>query len=100
MNTLIVAFLGIFLGSIIRQVIPFLQKLNEDSNLVFDSKFLINMVLLILTALVATFLALPLFASIPSNLEGPLVFFLAFGMSYTGQDMINRVTGSPAPKVD
>jgi putative flippase GtrA len=89
----LIAFLGVFLGCLVRTVLPFLQKLKENPDTPFEWKYLVTFVIAIIESLIVGFLV---FSAFPLNLTlSPLLSFLtAFSWAYTSNDVFNRIIAS------
>jgi len=94
MEAWIVAFLGIFLGSLSRIILPYLRKAKENPNLTFDIRYVITFTVSLIMALIASIVILAGF-EVP---EGQLykIFAVSFLTGWGAQDVLNQIvdTGS------
>ena len=86
----VLAALGIFFGCLSRTILPFLKKQNqaakENTQLVWDKRYVWTIILTLFVAMISTMLLLPSF-QIPTQYAFPL----AFAYGWAANDMINRV---------
>ena len=87
----IVAILGIFLGCFARTVFPYLKKLEENPDTAFDKKYLISLLLALVSSIIGAVLIVPSF-QIPQG-ANIVVFSIAFTTGWGANDILNEIAG-------
>lgn len=82
----LIAFVGIFIGVLIRTLLPYLQKLQETPDIAFQWRFLVTAVL----SGFGTAIGLMLIFDIPTE---PVhqIFITAIAFSYFGEEILNSI---------
>ena len=89
MNIEYVAFIGIFLGCLMRTILPYLRKLKHVKNLKFEGKYAVSMIFSVVVSFVASMLLFGTF-QIP---EGSTFFVLVSGFTvgWASNDILNEI---------
>jgi uncharacterized membrane protein YbjE (DUF340 family) len=92
MDTEIIIALGIFLGCLLRAILPYLKKKHEavqaGQQIQWESRYVWTLCFTLVVSLITTILIIPTF-QIPLENAFPLAF--AFG--WASQDIVNKVAG-------
>jgi hypothetical protein len=87
----IVAIIGIFLGCFARTVFPYLKKVEEDPDTVFDKKYLVSLLIALISSIIGAILIIPSF-QIPQG-ANMVVFSIAFTTGWGTNDILNEIAG-------
>ncbi len=93
MDTVTIAYIGVFVGVLMRTLLPYARKLKEaegdNKQLAFDIKYVGTAIFAVIVSFITATLIFPTF-TIPEDLLG-YIFITAFGFGYASNDIINEV---------
>jgi len=87
----IVAIIGIFLGCFARTVFPYLKKVEENPDTAFDRKYLVSLLIALISSVIGAILIIPSF-QVPQGAT-VVVFSIAFTTGWGANDILNEIAG-------
>ncbi|GAG49161.1 unnamed protein product [marine sediment metagenome] len=84
-----VAIIGIFIGVLIRTILPYLKKISAGEDIKFNFKYVATALVLVITAGITTLIIFPSF-SIPEG-TAFAVFIVALLSGWGANDVLNRI---------
>ena len=93
MDTVTIAYIGVFVGVLLRTLLPYIRKLKDaeekKEEFSFDMKYVGTALFAVIVSFITATLIFPAF-TIPEDLLG-YIFITAFGFGYASNDLINEI---------